>query len=231
LSSSGGPIETLKRLAWAQDFARRGGSSGGGSNGAVAVAPAVTSRVAGPDTAGAPGAQLAAAAVIATLLDRPGAPTVVGAAPHHEAPPATADSINPPTAAAEHAAATAASRSKRRRRDGSGAWAAVDVEKEELESELRRAELDKAAPREDVSDDGNIDGVPLPASSAADDDDLDGVPLPANHTAPRYVIAANEVNPQTASVSWAQLAASTVLAAGHDASLEENDDDVDGIPL
>jgi hypothetical protein len=143
LSSSGGPVETLKRLAWAQDYSRRGSSSAGGGSTSAASAPVAN--------------------IVDSLLDRPANPL--------HAPPAGIPSERGLTAdrdCASQAPAAKPVRSKRKRheRDGGGdstAWATVDVDAEEHERERQQRERGGAA---ESDSDEDLDGVPLEAPLA-----------------------------------------------------------------
>lgn len=174
LSSEGGPVETLKRLAWLQEYTQqqRGGGGGRGSGagsvggsvgGLPSSLPAVTSSAAG--------------SILAALLGQAPEPTP---APVSEATASVGASAMSESAAAdpEGAAAPVTRGVKRRRRtapkggpasSSTSAWAAVDLEEEERQRKARRLEsMERADESGAPSDsDEDLDGVPLVAPEPA----------------------------------------------------------------
>lgn len=146
LSCAGGPVETLKRLAWAQDFSRRG--SGSASSATVVGSASANSVAIVPPAA-------AAETIIATLLDRP--VPVVGKA--RTGGPEKQSAGDEPS----HRRMPAVRATKRSRAEAKidneedTSWAAVDVEQEERDSCRERLLLKQ----EEASDDDDVDGVPL----------------------------------------------------------------------
>lgn len=207
LSSAGGSLETLRRLAWLQEYAQRGNSGGGGA----AAPPAFPAS--------------AAASVVAALLGRDPGP---GAVPQRGAEPEAAPS-EPPSAEAAMSTLVkeVAGHRKRRRRitdaAATSAWAAVDLEEEERQRVERRRLEEEQGGGDGSSGDEDVDGVPL---APADVLPLAVVADPAVSQVNTAFVADNVVEaPAVALVS-----SGVGIEDDHHSSASDSED-VDGVPL
>ena len=226
LSSEGGPVETLKRLAWLQEYTQqRGRGSGAGSGGLPSSLPAVASSAAG--------------SILAALLGQAPEPT---AAPASEAtgPVGTGAMSESAPADPEGAAAPVTTRGVKRRRraapkggPASSAWAAVDLEEEERQRKARRLESmeradESGAPSESDED---LDGVPLVAPMPAATRDIEaGILLPLVAMPPVCeAVAAGATPPGPPQLALASYVHPQAASEGKGSGSDS--DDIDGVPL